>query len=168
MKISDLLDQNKSQKNDLQILRDEMTAIARDLEVKNIAVKEAEQKIAERDQSLLDKQTIIDSLTARLPEQAEVDEKIKFMDKQIEELRASLSVAETARIDAIAAADKSTAKLEIVRQQSKHEEEAHKQEMEMANRQAAADLKAAVADARQEERDRAQAKIDHMQSKIED
>ncbi len=166
--IADLIETKEQQKARLEELQDAYKKAEGDLVLKESELAEAKQKVTEREKSLDDKQTIIDSLTARLPEQAEIDAKMKSLEQEIQGLRSSLSSSEEARLEAKASVESARAELDMAKMQAAAAEKAHQQEIGTLTKQAAAELKAAVSDARQEERDKAQVKLDKLQDKIEE
>ncbi len=177
--ISDLLKTKAEQQEKLDGLSAELADAMRGLSDKEEAVAAAEQTIRDRDKSLEDKATIIDSLTARLPDQAEIDAKISVMEKELSELRMSLTAAETAKAEALAAAEKANNDLALAQEQAKFAQTKAEQERKAAEKdrakeletmakQAAADLKAAVVEARQEERDKAYEKEEKLRTTIEE
>ena len=177
--IADLRDEKERQTQKISTLEEDLAGMAKDLAAKEQALADAEQKISDRDKSLADKATIIDSLTARLPEQAEIDAKMDALEKELANLRASLSAAETAKTEAIAKANKTAEDLllaktqaDLAHKQAEQEraaaEKTHAKELEMVAKQAAADLKAAVTEAKEAEREKAAAKEEKLQIKIEE
>lgn len=166
--IADLIETKEQQKARIDELQDSYKKAEGDLMLRESELAEAKQRVLEREKSLDDKQTIIDSLTARLPEQAEIDAKMKSLEKEIQELRSSLTASEEARIEAKASADNVRTELDMMKKEAVATEKAYKKEIETLSKQAAADLKAAVSDARQEERDKAQTKADKLQEKIDE
>ena len=121
--------------------------------LKESELAETKQRVLKREKFLDDKQTIIDSLTARLLEQAEIEAKMKSLEKEIQELRSSLTASEEARIEAKASADTVRSELDMMKKEAVATEKTHKKEIEPLSKQAAAGFKAAVSDARHEERD---------------
>lgn len=166
--IADLLETKEQQKARIDELQDSYKKAEGDLMMRESELAETKQRVVEREKSLDDKQTIIDSLTARLPEQAEIDAKMNSLEKELQELRSSLSASERTVATLTAAAEKDKSELYLAKKQTEATEKAHKKEIETLTKQAAADLKAAVSDARQEERDKAQVRIDKLQEKIDE
>ncbi len=184
--IADLLENKEKQKARIEELQESYEKAEGDLVLRESELAETKQRVLEKEKSLDDKQTIIDSLTARLPEQAEIDAKIQSLEQEIQVLRSSIAASEEAKIKADAATDSARAELEMAKMQAAAAEKAHQQEIDALTKQAAAvekthqqeigtltkqaaaDLKAAVSDARQEERDKAQAKFDKLQEKIDE
>ena len=166
--IADLLETKEQQKARIDELQDSYKKAEGDLMLRESELAETKQRVLEKEKSLEDKNAIIDSLNARLPEQAEIEAKMKSLDKEIQELRSSLSSSERMVATLTAAAAKDKSELYLAKKQAEATEKAHKKEIETLKKQAAADLKAAVSDARQEERDKAQAKADKLQEKIDE
>ncbi len=160
----------------------------KDIEIKDLneamnvlenAANASDKALAECRKSLEDKQLLIETLTARLPEQAEIDAKMKAMEDEINHLRASLTASETAKAEAQSRAEKAGADLAVVQKQAELAEKEHKKEisalekthakeLETASKQAAAELKSAVAEAKEIEREKASEREEKMQTKIEE
>lgn len=170
--IATLLNEKEEMSVKNKALEGAMADNQKELNEKEKELTDARIRISERDKSIDDKQTIIDSLTARLPEQAVIDAKISEQEKEISSLKVALTDAENAKVNAEAKADKALADIEFIKKQVSQDmaivKKNHANELDTIIKQAAADQKSAVVEARQEERDRAAEKIDKLLSKLED
>ena len=177
--ISDLIEMREEQKSKIESLEAELADMTKELSAAKQSITDTQNKLLDREKSLEDKQTIIDSLAARLPEQAEIDAKMKAMEDELNHLRASLTASETAKAEAQSRAEKAGADLAVVQKQAElaekeHKKEisalekAHAKELETASKQAAAELKSAVAEAKEIEREKASEREEKMQTKIEE
>ena len=177
--ISDLIEMREEQKSTIESLEAELSDMAKELSATKQSITDTQNKLLDREKSLEDKQTIIDSLAARLPEQAEIDAKMKAMEDEINHLRASLTASETAKAEAQSRAEKAGADLAVVQKQAELADKEHKKEisvlekthakeLETASKQAAAELKSAVAEAKEIEREKASEREEKMQTKIEE
>lgn len=166
--IADLLETKKRQLAEIEELKREASELAEQSEKQKQDTLKLQQSVQEKDKTIEDKQVIIDSLNARLPEQEKMDAKLKEFADEIQRLQKALSESEKAKLASESSAAKAVADLEIQKSQAEIDRKGFQKDLETAQKIASAELKSAIAEARQEERDKAQEKADKLMEKIEE